>query len=207
MEKFKHLILQHVVEFSDYFHQTNTLAIIVLDEKLRISAHNNCFSTLISSGEDVSGKPIHSFLLPESQEFLPLSDSIKDQSVRLNFRSLESSPVPLQCHIFKIDNGKHLILGGHIMLTNEQILQKMTVMSNEMANITRDLHRKNRELKEAHSKIKTLSGIIPICMHCKGIRDDKGYWNQLEKYITEHSYAQLSHGICDKCIKEHYPDL
>jgi hypothetical protein len=93
------------------------------------------------------------------------------------------------------------------MLTNEQILQKMTIMSNEMANMTRALHKKNRELKEAYSKIKILSGIVPICMYCKEIRDDKGYWNRIEKYITEHSEAKFSHGICDKCRKKHYPDL
>lgn len=92
------------------------------------------------------------------------------------------------------------------MLTSEQTLKNMTVMSNEMANMARTLHRKNNELREANKKIKTLSGIIPVCMHCKGIRDDKGSWNQLEEYITEHSDAQFSHGICDKCLKELYPD-
>ena len=61
------------------------------------------------------------------------------------------------------------------------------------------------ELQEALKKIKTLSGIIPICMHCKEIRDDKGYWNQLEKFISEHTEAEFSHGICDKCLKKHYP--
>ena len=68
----------------------------------------------------------------------------------------------------------------------------------------------NRRLEQVvqkrTSEVKTLRGIIPICMHCKGIRDDKGAWNQLEKYITEHSEAQFSHGICEKCVKEHYPD-
>ena len=207
MDEFKHLILQHLVEFSDYFQQTDTLVIIVLDENLRITEHNNCFSTLISSGEDVSGKPIHSFLLPESHELLPLSDSTKHLSILLNFKSPESFPVPLKCHIVKIDNGKYLIFGGYLMLTNEQILKKMTIMSNEMVNMTRDLHKKNRELKEANSKIKILSGIVPICMHCKEIRDDKGYWNQLEKYIAEHSEATFSHSICPECAKEHYPDM
>ncbi|MEA3348018.1 MAG: HAMP domain-containing protein [Pseudomonadota bacterium] len=62
------------------------------------------------------------------------------------------------------------------------------------------------ELEEALSQVKTLTGIIPICMHCKVIRDEKGAWNQLEKYILEHSDAQFSHGICDKCLKEHYPE-
>jgi hypothetical protein len=62
-------------------------------------------------------------------------------------------------------------------------------------------------LKEANSKIKTLCGIVPICMYCKGIRDDKGYWSALEKFISEHSMAQFSHGICPKCMKERHPDL
>ena len=207
MDEFKNIILQHLSEFEEYFIQTDVLIVIVLDKDLKISAHNKCFSKLISSGKDVSGNLINSFLLPESRAILPLSNSTKHLSVLLNFESSASSPVPLQCHIVQIDNGKYLIFGGHLMLTNEQILQKMTIMSNEMANLSRDLHRKNRELKEAHSKIKTLSGIVPICMHCKGIRDDKGYWNQIEKYITEHSEAQFSHGICDKCLKKHYPDL
>ncbi|MBI9102276.1 MAG: hypothetical protein JEY99_07675 [Spirochaetales bacterium] len=105
-----------------------------------------------------------------------------------------------------MENGNHLIFGGNLMLTNEQILQKMTTMSNEISNITRDLHKKNKELQEAQSKINVLSGIVPICMHCKEIRDDEGYWNQLEKYITEHSDAQFNHGICDKCLEKYYPD-
>ena len=60
------------------------------------------------------------------------------------------------------------------------------------------------QLKEANDQIKTLKGIIPICMHCKGIRDDKGSWNKLEKYISEHSEAQFSHGICEECLNKHY---
>lgn len=55
-------------------------------------------------------------------------------------------------------------------------------------------------------ELRVLKGIIPICMHCKEIRDDKGSWNQLEKYISEHSEAQFSHGICDKCLEKHYPE-
>lgn len=61
------------------------------------------------------------------------------------------------------------------------------------------------DLQTALEEIKTLKGIIPICMHCKGIRDDKGAWNKLEKFITEHSEAQFSHGICEECLKKYYP--
>lgn len=69
------------------------------------------------------------------------------------------------------------------------------------------LNQKTEDLEKALSEIKTLSGIVPICMHCKGIRDDQGYWNQLEKYISEHSDAQFSHGICEKCIEKYYPHV
>ena len=56
-----------------------------------------------------------------------------------------------------------------------------------------------KELKEALANIKTLSGLLPICSHCKKIRDDKGYWNKIEGYIQKHSTAQFSHGICPEC--------
>lgn len=63
------------------------------------------------------------------------------------------------------------------------------------------------ELEQALSEVKTLSGLLPICSSCKRIRDDKGYWNQIESYIHEHSEAQFSHSICPDCIKKLYPDM
>ena len=63
------------------------------------------------------------------------------------------------------------------------------------------------ELKEALSQVKNLSGLLPICMHCKKIRDDTGYWNQIEAYIDNHSEAQFSHSICNECAEKHYPDI
>jgi hypothetical protein len=62
------------------------------------------------------------------------------------------------------------------------------------------------KLEKALEEIKSLEGILPICMHCKKIRDDKGYWNQLEQYIHERSDAEFSHGICPECRAEHYPE-
>lgn len=60
------------------------------------------------------------------------------------------------------------------------------------------------ELKKALEEIKTLKGIIPICMHCKKIRNDEGYWNQLESYISAHSEAYFSHGVCPECLENIY---
>ena len=64
-----------------------------------------------------------------------------------------------------------------------------------------------KELQSALSEIKMLSGLLPICSHCKKIRDDKGYWNQLEAYIQDHSEAKFSHSICQECAKNYYPDI
>ncbi len=63
------------------------------------------------------------------------------------------------------------------------------------------------KLQDALDKIKTLKGIIPICASCKKIRDDKGYWNQIEVYIKEHTEADFSHGLCPECAKKLYPDI
>lgn len=58
------------------------------------------------------------------------------------------------------------------------------------------------DLRDALSKVKILSGLIPICAECKKIRDDNGYWNQIESYIRDHSEASFTHGICPECLKK-----
>ena len=63
------------------------------------------------------------------------------------------------------------------------------------------------ELRLALEQVKTLRGIIPICAQCKQIRDDKGYWQQVEAYVSTHSEAQFTHGICPNCILELYPTV
>jgi PAS domain S-box-containing protein len=63
------------------------------------------------------------------------------------------------------------------------------------------------ELQDALAKIKTLRGLIPICASCKKIRDDRGYWQQVEVYIRDHSEAEFSHGLCPDCARRLYPDL
>ena len=61
------------------------------------------------------------------------------------------------------------------------------------------------ELQEALARVKTLSGLLPICASCKKIRDDKGYWHQVEVYVRDHSEAEFTHGLCPDCLKKLYP--
>jgi len=63
------------------------------------------------------------------------------------------------------------------------------------------------ELKEALANVKTLSGLLPICSYCKNVRDDKGYWGQIESYLHKHSDADFSHGICPVCAEKYFADF
>jgi hypothetical protein len=62
------------------------------------------------------------------------------------------------------------------------------------------------DLREALASVKTLTGLLPVCAWCRRVRDDGGYWAQLEAYVVAHSDAKISHGMCPDCFREHYPD-
>jgi len=63
------------------------------------------------------------------------------------------------------------------------------------------------QLKASLEKVKRLNGLIPICASCKKVRDDKGYWNDVELYVRQHSEAEFSHGICPDCMEKLYPEF
>jgi DNA-binding response OmpR family regulator len=69
-----------------------------------------------------------------------------------------------------------------------------------------ELQERNQELQEALAKVKTLSGLLPICANCKKIRNDEGYWEQVDVYLRHHSDAEFSHGICPDCMQELYSE-
>ena len=82
-----------------------------------------------------------------------------------------------------------------------------TVFVNVSEPIITKLHNTVNQLEKSLSEVKTLKGIVPICSYCKKIRDDQGYWAQVESYVSEHTDADFSHGICPECVAKHYPDL
>ena len=81
--------------------------------------------------------------------------------------------------------------GTHIDITD------MKKMERERDNLV-------EALQKALNEIKTLRGILPLCSFCKRIRDDKGYWEQVDVYISKYSDADISHSICPECLKKHY---
>jgi DNA-binding NtrC family response regulator len=101
--------------------------------------------------------------------------------------------------------------GAQDYLIKDQISSTLLLRSIKYAmerfNAFKEKQKLINELENALFKIKTLSGMLPICASCKKIRDDKGYWNQIEEYIRDHSEAEFTHSICPKCAKDLYPDL
>ncbi len=79
-----------------------------------------------------------------------------------------------------------------------------SMLFRDMKNSEEELRKEKKMLQEALSHIKTLKGMIPICANCKKIRDDSGYWNQIESYIKDHSEAEFSHSICPECANKLY---
>jgi hypothetical protein len=102
-------------------------------------------------------------------------------------------------------------LAGRILLhaseLEQKIQEKTKVLKNEIVERNKAQQEKEKvivELQAALKEINTLSGLLPICAHCKKIRDDKGYWNHLESYIEEHSGATFTHGLCSDCAEKLY---
>jgi len=97
------------------------------------------------------------------------------------------------------------------------ILKEVTEIESKLFTAKKEIERRKvaeaerdeviTELKQALAEVKTLRGFLPICSICKKIRDDKGYWTQIESYIHSHSEAQFTHGICPDCMQDHYPEF
>ncbi|BBO75514.1 hypothetical protein DSCW_29310 [Desulfosarcina widdelii] len=80
-----------------------------------------------------------------------------------------------------------------------------TRFSRLLSEKNRALRNEKQQLEKALKDVKALSGLLPICSNCKKIRNDEGYWEQVEVYVRDHSEAEFSHGICPECIKQLYP--
>jgi PAS domain S-box-containing protein len=121
------------------------------------------------------------------------------RSCTLNYRIIRADNavkwVWEQASVFEnVENGEEFVEGFITDITDLKLAQQ-------------ERERLIDELQNALREIRTLKGILPICSSCKKIRDDRGYWNQIEAYIREHSYAQFSHGICPDCARALYPDF
>jgi hypothetical protein len=115
--------------------------------------------------------------------------------------------------LFVFEAAIHFISPGSFMLfvLYNFFLISILIVFGYIAYYIETISRKNfivtTQLYNSLSQVKKLSGLLPICASCKRIRDDKGYWAQLETYITKHSDVDFSHGICPECVKKLYPEI
>ncbi|MFC1488737.1 response regulator [Thermodesulfobacteriota bacterium] len=134
---------------------------------------------------------------PYNDKFLVMR--IQHIFMNMSLRKESSSQIGMEVYF----SGKKYLINSDRL----QILDLLISTYEEALQKSQQLEKLNKELMEAIETIKTLQGILPICAHCKKIRDDKGYWNQIEAYIRDHSEAEFSHGICPECTDKFYPDL
>ncbi len=158
----------------------------------------------------------------------PLHDWVKDTIDNLNTRCWEiNGCTETGCPAYRNECGRCWLIAGTMCngnvqgkfaekyqsCTNCQVYLKVVDndpvirLREQVLALIHSLRMRQEELAETRSELKVLSGLLPICMNCKKIRDDQGYWNQLEKYIHQHSEARFSHGICPDCMEKLYPGL
>ena len=131
---------------------------------------------------------------------------------RTRARQTERPPylIMLTARVRKADVIEGLAAGANDYLTkpvDAGELHARIEVGRRMVALQEALATKIKELHQALDQVKTLRGIVPICASCKKIRDDKGYWNQVEVYVRNHTEAEFSHGICPDCMKRLYPEF
>jgi CheY-like chemotaxis protein len=108
-----------------------------------------------------------------------------------------------------VDEVKGLEVGAVDYITKPIMVEVVSARINThlaLRSTQKQLEEKNLQLQQALKNIKTLEGLIPICANCKQVRDDEGFWQQIEVYIKDHTDAKFSHGLCPDCMKSLYPD-
>ena len=85
--------------------------------------------------------------------------------------------------------------------------QELMDMNNKLSSLSGEQRELIAKLQDALANIRTLKGLLPICASCKKIRDDKGYWSQIEVYVRDHSDAEFSHGLCPDCARKYFDEI
>ncbi len=154
--------------------------------------------------DEVIGKPAES-LLPE--EYRPKNrelflDFMQNVARDFSGKTIEAHGVRKDGSVFPLEQS---LASWHI--ENDWFFTSITRDISDRRQSEEEREDLIEKLQEALSEVKTLSGLLPICSACKKVRDDRGYWTQIEAYIRKHSDAEFTHGICPECKKKLYPHL
>ncbi len=183
-------LLQKERNFISAILETTGALVVLLDPQFRFMRINNSFERLTGySIFDVLGNYIWDAILPagEVQKF-------KDVLIKI---ARNQPPLEHRCLITGSDGREYTVIWNITVMSGEENQPEYLICTG--IDVT--------ELQAALSKIKTLSGFLPICSYCKKIRNDRGYWDVLEDYIRKNSDAEFSHSLCPECSKIHYPEI
>jgi len=132
---------------------------------------------------------------------LPLAEWLSRRVSRsLQRLELTTSDIPR-----RIDSGLPVEWPQSNLRETEHLVENFKGVTDALSEQFGEIRRVNAELVQALDEVKTLQGILPICSYCKNIRNDAGAWEQLEAYVSRHSGAQFSHGLCPDCLAAHFP--
>lgn len=171
----------------------------VVDEEGRITRASRSFRRL--TADDAVGRSLEEFIDSASRR----GRSLDSATNKLVLREEQGALQTLDCSVHEVDEGL-LIVGAKTFLVHSDLLEAKSQLENRLTLLNRELQRKVHELEKAQEEIRTLTGLLPICAYCKKIRNDNGYWESLELYITERVDVNFSHGICEDCLNKHFPD-
>lgn len=118
----------------------------------------------------------------------------------------QASIVGVGAYLVKPPNPREMIRAITIALARFADMISLRRMNTQIQEQYRVQEVLINQLQESLANLKTLRGLLPICMSCKKIKDDQGYWNRLETYFQNHSEVEFSHGFCPDCIKKLYPE-
>lgn len=176
--------------------------ILQIDEHRNIAFANQYFAEMLGYRlDEVLGRPFESFFFEEDREDFHRRQGQRQEnrqdSFERRFRSKVGREVWTIVSASPLFDVEDTFRGAFGTVTD--------ISERKQAEIR--LQEANEHLQRAMEQVKTLRGIVPICMHCKKIRDDKGYWNQVEVYVRKHTEAEFSHGLCPDCLVRLYPDM
>ncbi|MCK9407553.1 MAG: response regulator [Bacteriovoracaceae bacterium] len=198
-------------EYAESIINTVRESLIILDKDLRVVTVSRSFYDIFRvKPEETVGQHIYDlgnkqWDIPKLRELLetilPQKTTFDDFEVEHDFTIIGRRTMLLNARQTQRALGKELI----ILLAIEDITERKRT-EEALAEGAKEREKLIKELQYALDNIKTLQGLIPICANCKKIRDDKGFWNQVEGYIMAHSDATFTHGVCPECAKKLYGD-
>lgn len=195
--------------------EESSVAIIAVDARMVIKECNRGFLKIFSLETKPLGRPLGDFLLISEP-----SGMVPGREWKLQCTPRSGVSGALAGYVFAAQDDM-VLLAERLMLTDSSIVGQMTLLTNELVNKERELSRQNKrlsllreelsskvaELEATLARVRQLEGIIPICMHCKKIRDDQDVWHRLEEYFADHSDVLFSHGLCPGCLQLEYEKI